>query len=242
MESPTFIGLSRQTALRREMALTANNIANMNTTAFKAEAMIYATHKEKTLFQETLEFVVDRGSVEIQRPGSVITTGNPLDLHVDAENYFVVDNGRETKYTKNGNFLLDADRKLITANGETVLDDGGDPILIPPGESRHITVGTDGLISIAGAEVARLKVVTFDNILALKKSGSSLYTTTQAEREPERMQINQGSLEGSNVKPIIELTRMIDVQRAYEGVSKFLDSENERQRDMTRRLGQPNQT
>jgi flagellar basal-body rod protein FlgF len=143
MESSSNIVLSRQTALKREMTAVANNIANLNTTGFKAELMMYDQVKVPGSNGESLSYVIDRGSVRDMRPGSVSLTGNPFDLAITGDGYFSIDNGTETVFTRNGAFMVDKDGKLSTKNGDTVLDDGNNPILVPPG-SNSLQIAEDG--------------------------------------------------------------------------------------------------
>ena len=114
MESSSNIVLSRQTALKREMTAVANNIANLNTTGFKAELMMYDQVKVPGSNGESLSYVIDRGSVRDMRPGSVSLTGNPFDLAITGDGYFSIDNGTETVFTRNGAFMVDKDGKLST--------------------------------------------------------------------------------------------------------------------------------
>lgn len=236
MENTIYIGLSRQTALRREMALVANNIANINTTAFKRELGIYATAQTDNAFANKLDFVIDHGTAVSFEPGALANTGNDLDIAISGPGFFGVDDGSGVKYTRNGALSLSAENQLITREGHAVVDEDDQPIVIPL-EGGKIEIGRDGSVS-AGAEIiAKIKVAEFKFLHLMQKNGDSLFETTEQPLDPENSTILQGSLERGNVTPVKELVRMIDIQRSYDAVKSFLDREAERQQTAVRRLG-----
>ena len=240
MESSSNIVLSRQTALKREMTAVANNIANLNTTGFKAELMMYDQVKVPGSNGESLSYVIDRGSVRDMRPGSVSLTGNPFDLAITGDGYFSIDNGTETVFTRNGAFMVDKDGKLSTKNGDTVLDDGNNPILVPPG-SNSLQIAEDGTIASDGEILGKLQIVSFDSEMLMKSIGDGLLKTEQEPQLAEAARITQGALEGSNVQSMMEMTKLIEIHRSYERMANFIKNEDERQRDLIRRIGRPPQ-
>jgi flagellar basal-body rod protein FlgF len=236
MENTIYIGLSRQTALRREMALVANNIANINTTAFKRELGVYATAQTDNAFANKLDFVIDHGTAVSFEPGALANTGNDLDIAINGPGFFGVDDGSGVKYTRNGALSLSPDNQLITREGFAVVDEDDQPIVIPL-EGGKIEIGRDGSVS-AGAEIiAKIKVAEFKSLHLLQKNGNSLFETTEQPQDPVNSTVLQGSLERANVTPVKELVRMIDIQRSYDAVKSFLDREAERQQTAVRRLG-----
>src|SRR3546814_13084588 len=100
MENPIYIALSRQTALRRQMSVVANNIANLNTTAFKKELMIYQAYPEKTPFTPKIDFVLDQGTATDHTPGNLKVTNTTFDLAIEGPGYFQVADGIGTNYTR----------------------------------------------------------------------------------------------------------------------------------------------
>jgi flagellar basal-body rod protein FlgF len=236
MENSIFIGLSRQTALRREMSLVANNIANINTTAFKRELGIYATAPTNNAFVNKLDFVIDHGTAVSFEPGALANTGNDLDIAINGPGFIGVDDGSGVKYTRNGALSLTAENQLVTREGHAVVDEDGAPIVIPL-EGGKIEIGRDGSVS-AGAEIiAKIRLVEFNSLHLLQKNGDSLFESTELPQDPVNSTILQGSLERANVTPVKELVRMIDIQRSYDAVKAFLDKEAERQQTAVRRLG-----
>ena len=236
MENAIYIGLSRQSALRRELTVVANNIANSNTTAFKREISLYAPYETDTKMDEKLDFVIDHGTIVIHQQGTLRTTQNTLDVAIEGPGFFTIDNGREQIYTRNGNFKLSPDNQLVTGNGELVMDVNDNPLFIPQ-DGRKIEISPDGTISAGPEVLGILKVVEFDDLQRMQKLGGSTFETTEAPKPAERSKMLQGYLETSNVSAITELTRMIEIQRSYDSVKRMLDREAERLRDSVRKLG-----
>jgi flagellar basal-body rod protein FlgF len=143
-------------------------------------------------------------------------------------------------YTRNGSLSLSPDNQLITRQGDAVLDEDGGPIIIPQ-DGRKMQVSNDGTISLNGEIVAKIKLFEFENTQSLKKKGNSKFETDQDPKVAENSQILQGSLETANVKAVKELVRMVDIQRSYDSIGKFLEKEAERQQTAVRRLGRESQ-
>lgn len=240
MENPIYIGLSRQTALRRQMSMVANNIANMNTNAFKKELMIYKAHTQKTPFTQKMDFVIDRGTATDFQQGGFIKTENVFDIAINGPGFFQIDDGTGTKYTRNGSFTLDEFNRLVTHHGHPVLDVQGNPILIPEG-GEGLEVETEGVLRMNDQQIARLGIVEFDDLRLVAKDRDSLFKTDQPANPAENSTVFQGMLEGSNVNAIVEMTSMLEVHRAYEAVKNLLDREDKRQETIIQRLARPMQ-
>lgn len=238
MENSIYTGLSRATALQKDMDTIANNIANMNTPGYRAQYMLFDEYIEKPKgILDPLSMVLDYGQYMTNKPGTMQLTHNPLDLAMQGPGFFSVQRGDETFYTRAGNFTRGANGELMTAEGNMVLSDGGAPITIPA-DTTEIRVAEDGTISNQAGPVGRLKVTEFDNINLLEPAGDNLYRSDDAGREPTESRVVQGMIEGSNVNPVMEMTRMIDVHRAYQSTHRMLQAEHDRQRTMIQRLTQ----
>ena len=134
MQNALLIGLSRQVALSRELDVVANNIANIDTTRFKADGALFEEYLSSTQRGEQgapISFVRDRATWVDMSRGPLQRTGNPLDLAIDGNAFFAVQTPRGMRYTRNGTFKIDASGQIVTADGDTVLGDGG-PIKLPP--------------------------------------------------------------------------------------------------------------
>lgn len=230
------IALSHQTALRRRMDVVANNIANMNTTAFKAEQPLFAEYLIRSrggesILGEKLSFVHDLATVRDTAEGAFQTTGNPLDVAIHGEGYFAVETPEGEQYTRNGHFRLDPTGQMVTEDGHPVMAQGGGPIFLAPTDTE-ITISADGLISSENGEIARLRIVRFDKEQSLQMVEAGLMIAEEPAIEVDRPDLAQGMLEGSNVQGVLEMTRMIDVHRSYERTKKLISREDERIRNM----------
>ena len=234
METPTYIALSRQMALRQEMELVANNIANASTAGFKAELMVMAEVDLPAEKGVKLAYVQDLASARDFSPGPLRPTGGELDLAIDGKGFFAVRTPEGIRYTRVGRFQLDADGILVTSQGYPVLG-GGSALTITP-EDGPINVASDGTIStdraLEGQQLAivgKLDIVDFASPAALTPAVDGYFIAKQPPRAAEGGVV-QGMLEDSNVKPIIEMTNLIEVTRSYQSVQRFIDAEHERQR------------
>lgn len=235
METPGFIALAQQNALRRQMDVIANNVANVNTSGYRAQRMQFVEFLERASPSERYSMPIDLVTSRDLRQGPLQQTDNPLDVAIEGDGYFVVQTLQGERYTRSGQFRMDTERRLVDGGGLPVLGDAG-PIVIPENASQ-ITVSATGDISTdVGGVVGRLRVVQFDSEQQLEMLGGGLYATDQTPRDVEQRRIAQGFVEGSNVQPVVEMTRMIDVLRQYQSTQRMLDSEHERQRTAIRQL------
>jgi len=240
MENQLYIGLSRQMALRRQLDVVANNIANMNTAGFRGERTLFETAMEPGGRKPTdrIAFTIDRSTYTDLRPGSFSETGNPYDVALDGDGFLSVQTPDGVRYTRDGRMRRDADGQLVNANGFPVLDDGRRPITIQS-EYSTVTVASDGLVSANGDVVARLGLTRFDNPQALTQTGDLLFEAG-ADQEPRPApdtRLIQGKVEQSNVQGIAEVSRMMDLTRDYQAVTKMVDDGQDLLRTAINRLG-----
>lgn len=233
MENTSYIALSRQAALWRQLEVVANNMANANTPAYKGEQMMFReflmdTRSSARATGTKVAFVQDLGVLRDTREGPLTRTENPLDMAIHGEGYFQIETEAGMRYTRNGHFRLDDGGMLVTSQGFAVLDTADNPIILAPNESQ-INVASDGTVSTENGQVAKLKVVRFENDQELRKAGDGLYETTLDPEAIDRPSIVQGMMEESNVQPVVEITRMTQILREYQGVQKMIDAEHERQ-------------
>src|SRR5690606_12891697 len=114
-------------------------------------------------------------------------------------------------------------------------DDRGREIVVPP-QTATVTVTPDGVVSADGAQIARIRVVSFENDQELRKTRSGLYTTDALPQPAQTARIAQGMLEQSNVQSIVEMTRMMELLRSFQATDNVVQEEHQRLRDMIRRL------
>lgn len=228
MENSLTIALSRQSVLSRQMDVIATNLANLETAGFKAENMIFTELLEQTAEGEVLSLVHDVSFVRDLSEGPMVGTQSPLDLAIHGQGYFVVDTPDGERYTRHGVFQLDDGGQIVTTEGHPVLNNGGAPIVVPLDTSR-ITITRDGTISADAQEIGQIKLVSFENPQALSKIGSGLYEAIgQTPTTDPDSEVLQGMVENSNVKGVVEMTRMIDTVRSYQAAAKLADTEHQR--------------
>ncbi|MBL6934232.1 MAG: flagellar hook basal-body protein [Alphaproteobacteria bacterium] len=242
LENASAIALSRQMVLRRQMDTVANNIANSQTPSYKSESLMFIQHLITNDEGKKLHYVEDIAEFRNMDQGPFTETGSDLDVAISGEGFLVVDGPNGPLYTRNGRMTLDATGRLVT-NGGLVIQGGG---VIPPDASK-VSIATDGTVSIErlGGDnsplneeglIGTLEVVTFDNLQNMEKIGNGLYRTNQRPNAVEDVELLQGMFEESNVQPILQMTRMIQVHRAYESIAKLSETEHQLERDAVDKL------
>lgn len=243
MENAQLISLSRQVALQRQMDVVANNMANINTTGFKNEAMLYEEYKmpvardrDFAYPDQSLSYTQDWATMHDLSSGAIIQTGNPLDVALQGEGFISVQTPAGERYTRDGEFKLDNTGTLVTSNGMPVLSEGG-TVKFGPAET-DIAFGQDGSISSSAGNKGRLKIVRFDQPQALKREGDNLYSDPNngAVADPDTI-VAQGAVERSNVSGVTEMANMIRVNRAYQSISQMIERQDELRSKAIQTLG-----
>ena len=231
MDNAIYAGLTRQSGLMREMRVIANNIANAETTGFRREGVIFSEYLAPTgQGREGLSMSNARGRLLDLEQAGMSMTGGTYDLAIDGPGFFAVQTPEGVRITRAGAFLTSAEGELMNADGFRLLDEGQAPIQIPPG-AASIAIGPDGTVSADGEQIARVGLFAAPDPARMLRTGGTLFAA-DGELEPAPdASIQQGFLEGSNVDPIAEISRMIEVQRAYEMGQTLLDREDKRIRD-----------
>lgn len=250
MQNALLVGLSRQVALSRELDVVANNIANLNTTGFKTDGAVFEEYLGPTARagnagrpESRVSFVRDRATWTDQSQGPIERTGNPLDVAIDGKGFLAVQTPRGERYTRNGALQVNASGELVTAEGFQVLGASG-PITLQP-KDRDITISPDGTISVrvgnnANTESQRgkLRIVSFDKPGLLQKEGAGAFKAPEnVTEEPDKTtRIVQGAVEKSNVRSVLEMTRMIEVTRSYTQVATLLQQQSDMRRSAIEKL------
>lgn len=231
-----YITLSRQMAMQRQMEVIANNLANMSSTGYKAESVLFEEYLEPTGDGDTISYVRDYGTSRDLSEGEFRATENPMDVAITKGGYMKVETDTGLYYTRNGNLRIDAGGQLVTDEGFPILDDKDQPIVLTP-EDPTLTIAKDGTISNSLGPLAKLALVSFENEQNLAPVGSGLYQTQDAELPPDNVTLLQGMLETSNVLPIRELTKMIDLSRSYQSTATMMQKDNDMLTDAIESLG-----
>lgn len=241
MDNPIYVALSRQMILRRQMEVVANNIANADTAGFKVEDLIIKADPQKIPKIDggpsRINYVLDTAMSRDYAQGALTQTSNQTDVAIDGQGFFKIAAERGERYTRDGRFGIDDQGRLVTRAGDPVQGDGGD-IKIDAAKGA-VTIAKDGSISQGAAKLGKLAIVRFDDMTGLQKDGDGLYANTSnvsANAAPD-VKVHQGMVESSNVQPILQITNMIEVSRAYERMSKIIDQTAELDRQSIERLG-----
>lgn len=241
MDNALLIGLSRQMVLGRELEVVANNLANINTTGFKADNSLFeqfmmpdASADAFPAGSRDLAYVQDRAAWHNLGAGPLLRTGNPLDVAINGDAFLVVQTAGGQRYTRNGALQIRADGTLVTSAGDPVLGNGG-PIQFQATD-HDIAIGEDGTITVregasatSDAVRGQLQLVQFASPQALQKEGANLFSAPAAAGgagPAQNSRVVQGAIEQSNVSAVTEMARMIQVSRAYEDVANILQQEN----------------
>ncbi len=235
MENATYVGLSMQMALETGFDVIANNIANVNTTAYQAQEVMFTEYLANAAGSGEISYVYDVAVMRDVTPGPSVATGNPLDVAIVGEGYFMIETANGIRYTRNGSFRLDGDGQLVSAGGGAVLGEGDQPFFLTADETA-ITISRDGTVSTENGAIGRLRLVTFENEQEMIKVGDSLFTTEEPPLEATEAEVIQGMIEQSNVQAVLELTRMIEVSRAYQRAQQIIEAGDQLELSVIRTL------
>ena len=244
MENTLYVGLSRQIVLDHAMTMVANNVANANTTGYKAQNPMFQEYVAKAgaqyKDQDPLSMVYDKGQYMSAEAGPVHVTGGTYDVALNGPGFMeVLTPSGQTQYTRAGDFAVNANNELVMPSGFKVSGAGGNAITIPAG-AKEVVITKDGEITADGNAIGRISVVEFDNIQDLKPEGNGLYSAKNPGHAAVDTTVTQGALEGSNVNAVSEMTRMIDILRTYQSTMRMMNNEHDRQVNAIQKLSNKN--
>jgi flagellar basal-body rod protein FlgF len=234
------IGLSRQVTLERQMDVVANNVANVNTSGFKADRSLFEEFLTSRAHQDNfvgrdrrISFVQDRGTFKDFTQGAAEQTKNPLDVAIDGRGFLVVQTPAGERYTRDGGLQINNQGQLVNASGHPVLGASG-PIVFQPTD-KDITIAADGNVTVIEGKNridsvrGKLRIVSFADAQKLTKEGSNLYAAGAgvAAQPDAASRVRQGFIEKSNVNSVAEMSRMIEVTRAYTQISAMLQQQGD---------------
>ena len=235
MDAAAYTTLTRQSGLMRQMQVVANNIANLSTSGFRREGVVFEEYVARLPDGPSLSMATGDGRVVDLTQAGVSATGGTYDFAIQGEGFFKVETPGGERLTRAGSFTPSPNGELMTADGYRLLDQGGAPVFVPP-DARNVSLAEDGSLSADGAPIARIGLWQPTDPLSLQHEAGTLFSA--AATEPvDGATLLQGYLEDSNVQPIQEVANMIAVQRAYELGQSFLDQEDKRMRGVIDTLG-----
>ncbi|WP_170399451.1 flagellar hook-basal body complex protein [Ruegeria arenilitoris] len=227
--------LSRQTGLMNEMRLVANNIANANTTGYRAQGLVFSEFVRDLPGNPSLSMARAEVRNTSLQQGLLTETGGQFDFAIEGDGFFMVQTPSGNRLTRAGAFSPSAEGDLVTMDGHRVLDSNGAPVFIPP-DAASIDVGSDGTLSIEGQLLGQIGVYRVADPKTLVREGSTQFRA-EGEIDPvENPVVLQRFLEGSNVNAVEQVTRLVEIQRAYELGQSFLKTEDERLRGALKAL------
>ncbi|ARE40402.1 Flagellar basal-body rod protein FlgG [Rhodovulum sp. P5] len=240
MSSTGYTTLSRQSGLLREMQSVANNIANATTTGFRREGVIFSEYVLAAEGEGESLSMARAHARQIDLTAAPLThTGSQFDFAIEGEGFFQVETPNGPRLTRAGSFTPNGEGDLVTPEGYRVLDAGGAPVFIPA-EANNIAVAADGTLSADGQPLTQIGLFTPADPNALSSVAGTMLDPGGATEPLLNGTIVQGFVEGSNVDPISEIARMIEVQRTYEMGQNFLDREHDRISSAVRTLAGSN--
>ncbi|MGL6209763.1 MAG: flagellar hook-basal body complex protein [Paracoccaceae bacterium] len=235
MDATGYTTLTRQSGLKREMDVIAQNIANISTTGFRREGVVFSEYVRRMDQGPSLSMAYGNGRVVDLSQAGLTKTGGTFDFAIQGEGFFLIETPDGQQLTRAGSFTPSAEGELVTPDGFRLLDQGGAPVFVPPGVGE-IAMAQDGTLSANGAPLARVGLWQPVDPISLRHQAGTRFSADAVEPAEGGVLI-QGALEDSNVEPVSEIARMIEVQRAYELGQTFMDKEDERLRGVLQTLG-----
>ena len=235
MESSGYTTLTRQSGLQREIRIIANNLANMATTGYRQEGLVFSEFIRDLGNGDSLSMAAARVRMTSQAQGALRQTDAPFDLAIEGEGFFAVETPSGPRLTRAGSFAPDAAGDLVTPDGYRVLDAGGAPVFVPP-DAGKVRIAPDGTLSAGDRLLGQIGVVQPLDRNALEREDGVLFRVDAGWDPVPEPRIAQGFVERANVDPVGQLARMIEVQRAYEMGQSFLDAEDQRVRSALQTL------
>ncbi|NNL90025.1 MAG: flagellar hook-basal body complex protein [Marinicaulis sp.] len=239
MENAITAALSKQLILARALDVAANNVANQTTAGFKSEHANFREYVSRVANpeggDETVSLVSDADSYTDFTAGGLEPTNAPLDFAIDGDGFFGVSTNSGIQYTRDGHFQLNAFGELTTRDGALVLDDTSSSILIDP-EIGPILMSREGELQQDGIPIAKLGVFKFEDQSVLQRTGANRFATDAEPTGEARAVVRQGFIEISNVSPMVAMTNMIEIMRAYESAAQVIETSSELARNAVQTL------
>jgi flagellar basal-body rod protein FlgF len=230
--------MSGQMTLEKRMNSIALNVANMNTVGYRAAAITFHTMTAPS-GDDTIAYATSGKEYISQAQGPLIKTGNPLDIAVQGEGWFAIDTPAGTAYTRDGRMQMQPNGSLQTLNGYSVLDAGGAPIQLDPNNGPP-EITRDGMVHQAGRDLGAVGLFEIPSNANFTRYDNSAVIPDQAATPVLNFDNNgviQGHVEGSNVNPILELSKLMTISRAVESISNASQSSESTLRDAVKTLG-----
>jgi flagellar basal-body rod protein FlgF len=230
-----YVTLSRQSGLMNEMRLVANNIANANTTGYRQQGLVFSEFIRDVPNNPSLSMSRAEARNTSLQQGVLTETGGSFDFAIEGDGFFMVETPKGNRLTRAGSFTPNAEGDLVAADGSRVLDSNGSPVFIPQ-DAASIDIGSDGTLSVNGQLLGQIGVYRVDEPKDLVREGNTRFRPEGDVQAVDEPVVLHRFLEGSNVNAMHQVTRLIEIQRAYELGQSFLETEDERVRGALKAL------
>lgn len=233
MNIASLVAASRLVAQERAIEVTAMNIANVNTPGFQASRVQFSEwlNPQQTGAalpgEPKIAYTQDRATWRDQQQGTLTQTNNPFDLALRSGGYFTVATDRGPRLTRDGRFGPLPNGTIGDEAGDALLDVNGKPLQLAAGDTR-ITITADGGVTSENGLLGKIGVVTPADTMKLQAEGATLFRAETPTSQAARPGVVQGVLEGSNVPPVLEVTRMMNDLRDYQFTTQLIQAENDR--------------
>ncbi|CDX32612.1 Flagellar basal-body rod protein flgF [Mesorhizobium sp. ORS 3359] len=238
MQDSLYVALSSQIALERRLDTIADNVANASTIGFRATGVKFEDVVSGT-GPRSVSFASSGNTYLSGAHGALTETGNPFDFAVQGDAWFAIETPAGTVMTRDGRFSMNENGELMSIEGYPVLDGGGAPIQLDP-RNGPPKAGADGSLRQNDQLVGAIGLYNFDpgeNFVRYGNSGVVPARTPEPVTDRSDVGIAQGFLEESNVNPVLEMTRLIQVQRAFENTAALMRQTDSSTEDAIKTLG-----
>lgn len=235
MGTAGYATLSRQSGLMNEIRVVANNIANATTTGYRQEGLVFSEYIQEARNQPSLSMARAEVRNTSLQQGVLTQTNGKFDLAIEGDGFFMLETDGGDRLTRAGSFTPNAAGDLVNMSGHRVMDANGAPIFIPP-DAQTVHIASDGTISADGRLVGQVGLYQPVNPAGMIREGGVVFRIDDGAEPTDGATIMQGFLEGSNVNAIDQVSRLVEIQRAYELGQSFLKSEDERIRNAVKNL------
>jgi flagellar basal-body rod protein FlgF len=240
MQSALYVGLSAQVALEKRLQTIANNVANVNTSAFRTDVVKFETVLSRA-GATPVAFSSPGNNIISREAGNLTETGNPLDVAVVGQGWVAFAGPNGTVYTRDGRLQIAPNGDLQTLTGFPVVDSGGAQITLDP-NGGPLSIARSGAITQDGNEVGTLGLFNIPADANLDRYGNSGVIPDRpatAIVDFTRDGFRQSYVEGSGANPMLELTRLISASRAFEGTNSLMEGTESSLQNAIRTLGEP---
>ncbi len=238
MQSNFYVGLSGQLAIEKRLQTVANNVANINTAGFRADGVTFDTVLSSA-GADPVAFSSEGTNFISRRAGEITKTDNPLDVAVQGDAWLGIKTPAGVAYTHDGRMKISASGEVRTLADNPVLDAGGSSLVLDPNAGPP-TIAADGMLTQGGRQVGAIGLFAIDPAATLTRASNSAVIPDKAATpilDFTSSGVAQGFVEGSNVNPVLEISKLIEIQHALENMTATNQQADASLQDAIKTLG-----